>query len=49
MTRRLWTILDALALLDVARLQTAHPAPPIDPEKVAYAFATLVAGTLDEF
>lgn len=41
--------LDAAALLDVARMQTAHPAPPMDLEKVAYAFATLVAGPPDEF
>ena len=26
--------LDAAALLDVARMQTAHPAPPIDAQKL---------------
>ncbi len=35
--------LDALALLDVARMQTVHPAPSIDIQKVAYAFAVVVS------
>jgi hypothetical protein len=39
---------DALALLELARKQEIHPPPPINPVKVAYAFAVIAAGTLED-